>query len=258
MCAAPVYWNLRQFGICRRLCRGRGSPGDLQYPGYYQRVDRDTIHFAYPGFHKDYLLWGPWCAFLFTKVTTASPHTIQEYQPWHGFCISKLLNPQPAAPGQDALGLITIYPRPDEHFIISAAAPAAAAPSITAFLLGRTPRLQRLSQPFSIQDHLTILIGWCQLIQKFNRITVYPFIHKRVNRYKVKGIFIPKEWRFLLLYRISLLSTTRSKIRLHCSASVSVILKWSFPKKTSLPAIVTSPTLLFSSPNINLYLAVST
>ena len=28
--------------------------------------------------------------------------------------ISKLLNPQPAAPGQDALGLITIYPRPDE------------------------------------------------------------------------------------------------------------------------------------------------
>lgn len=58
-----------------------GSPGDLRYPGYYQRVGRGTIHFAYPGFHKDYLLWGPWCAFLFTKVTTASPHTIQEYQP---------------------------------------------------------------------------------------------------------------------------------------------------------------------------------
>ena len=36
--------------------------------------------------------------------------------------ISKLLNPQPATPGQDALGLITIYPRPDEHEI-SAAAP---------------------------------------------------------------------------------------------------------------------------------------
>ena len=91
--------------------------------------------------------------------------------------ISKLLNPQPAAPGQDALGLITIYPRPDEHFIISSAAPAAAAPSITTFLLGRAPRLQRLSRPFSVQEHLTILIGGCQLIQKTNRITVYPFTH---------------------------------------------------------------------------------
>ena len=29
-----------------------------------------------------------------------------------------LLNPQPAAPGQDALGLITLYPRPDEHRIL--------------------------------------------------------------------------------------------------------------------------------------------
>ena len=62
-------------------------------------------------------------------------------------------------------------------FIISAAAPAAAAPSITAFLLGRSPRLHRLSQPFSIQELLTILIGGCQLIQKTNRITVYPFMH---------------------------------------------------------------------------------
>lgn len=29
-----------------------------------------------------------------------------------------LLNPQPAVPGQDALGLITLYPRPDEHRIL--------------------------------------------------------------------------------------------------------------------------------------------
>ena len=29
--------------------------------------------------------------------------------------ISKMLNPQPVISGQDALGLITIYPRPDEH-----------------------------------------------------------------------------------------------------------------------------------------------
>lgn len=30
--------------------------------------------------------------------------------------ISKLLNPRPIQRGRDALGLITIYPRPDEHF----------------------------------------------------------------------------------------------------------------------------------------------
>ena len=42
--------------------------------------------------------------------------------------------------------------------IHDAAAPTAAAPSITAFLLGRTPRLHRLSQSFSIQKYLTILI----------------------------------------------------------------------------------------------------
>ena len=29
-----------------------------------------------------------------------------------------LMNPQPATPGQDALGLITLYPRPDEHRIL--------------------------------------------------------------------------------------------------------------------------------------------
>ena len=135
MCAAPIYWDLRQFEICRHFCRGCGSPGDLQYPGYYQRVGRDTIHFAYPGFHKDYLLWGPWCAFQFTKVTSASPHTIQEYQPWYGFCISKLLNPWPAAPGQDALGLITIYPRPDEHrILLQHSADADRSPAKTLFL----------------------------------------------------------------------------------------------------------------------------
>ena len=36
-------------------------------------------------FQKDYSWWGPWCAFQFTKVTSASPHTTQEYQPCHGF-----------------------------------------------------------------------------------------------------------------------------------------------------------------------------
>lgn len=164
MCAAPIYWDLRQFEICRHFCRGCGSPGDLQYPGYYQMVDRDTIHFAYPGFHKDYLLWGPWCAFQFTKVTSASPHTIQEYQPWYGFCISKLLNPWPAAPGQDALGLITIYPRPDEHrILLQHSADADRSPAKNTLLT---------------HPHTTInKRGSQQHTQKNNWITVYPFTH---------------------------------------------------------------------------------
>lgn len=77
------------------------------------------IHFTYPRFHKDYSQWGPWCAFQFTKVTSASPHTIQAYHSCYGFCMSKLLNPQPADTGQDALGLIPLYPRPDERFLLA-------------------------------------------------------------------------------------------------------------------------------------------
>ena len=133
--------------------------------------------FYLPRLSKRLLTWGPWCAFLFTKGYYGKPahHIGASDLKW--LLISIQLNPQPAAPGQDALGLITIYPRPDEHFIISAAAPAAAAPSITAFLLGCTPRLQRLTQPFSVQEHLTILIGGCQHNLKTNRITVYPFTY---------------------------------------------------------------------------------
>ena len=122
MCAVPIYWDLRQFGICRHLCRGCGSPGDLQYPGYYQRVDRDMIHFAYPSLSKGLLVLGSMVRFPFHKGYCGKPahHTGVSTLSWllYGY----LLNPQPAAPGQDALGLITLYPRPDEHEI-SAAAP---------------------------------------------------------------------------------------------------------------------------------------
>lgn len=128
-------------------------------------------------FQKDYSRWGPWCAFHFTKVTVASPHTIQEYQPCHGFYFSKVLNPQPAAPGQDALGLITFYPRPDEP-ISDPLQPRRPQPLISHHLSVRPQsRLQRRSQPISIQFHRTILKWRSQHIQKNNRITVYPFTH---------------------------------------------------------------------------------
>ena len=49
--------------------------------------------------------------------------------------ISKLLNPRPAAPGQDALSLITIYPRPDEHrILLQHSADADHSPAKTLFL----------------------------------------------------------------------------------------------------------------------------
>ena len=40
---------------------------------------------------------------------------------------------------------------------------------------------------FSIQEHLTIRNWQCQHIIKINRITVYPFTYKRVNRYIRRG-----------------------------------------------------------------------
>ena len=73
MCAVPIYWDLRQFGICRHLCRGCGSPGDLQYPGYYQRVDRDMIHFAYPSLSKGLLMLGSMVRFPFHKGYCGKP-----------------------------------------------------------------------------------------------------------------------------------------------------------------------------------------
>ena len=46
---------------------------------------------------------------------------------------------------------------------------------------------QHPPQPFSIQEHLTIRNWQCKHITKINRITVYPFIYKRVNRYIRRG-----------------------------------------------------------------------
>ena len=125
--------------------------------GCVRKVGRDTIRFTYHRFQKDYSL-------RVHDALSSSQRLLRQARAPHRcikpgwLLISKLLNPRPADPAnQDALGLITVYPRPDEHFIIFAAAPAVATPSITAFLLGRTPRLQRLSQPFSIKEHFTIL-----------------------------------------------------------------------------------------------------
>ena len=91
--------------------------------------------------------------------------------------------PPAGSSGQDALGLITIYPRPDEP-ISDPLQPYQPQPLFSHHLSIRPlSQIQRHSQPISIHDHHTILNQRSQHIRKNNRITVYPFIHKRVNRY---------------------------------------------------------------------------
>jgi len=82
MCAAPIYWDLRQFGFCRLLCRGSGSPADLQHDRLRSEGGKGHDTFYLPLLSKGLLAQGPWCAFQFTKVTTASPRTTQVYHSW--------------------------------------------------------------------------------------------------------------------------------------------------------------------------------
>ena len=126
---SPIYSVLRQLRICRPILEVGGSPGDLQYPGYYQRADRDTIHFTYPSLSQGLLVVGPMVRFPFHKGYYGKPAHHAGVSTLSRLLISKLLNPRPVVPGQDALGLITIYPRPDEHGI-SAAAPGQRRPQL--------------------------------------------------------------------------------------------------------------------------------
>ena len=83
--------------------------------------------------------------------------------------------PPAGSSGQDALGLITIYPRPDEP-ISDPLQPYQPQPLFSHHLSIRPlSQIQRHSQPISIHDHRTILNQRSQHIQKNNRITVYPF-----------------------------------------------------------------------------------
>ena len=133
------------------------------------------IHFAYPSLSKGLLVLGFMVRFPFHKGYCGKPahHTGVSTLSWllYGY----LLNPRPAAPGQDALGLITIYPRPDEP-ISDPLQPYQLQPLFSHHLSIRPlSRLQRRSQPISVHAHRTILQQRSQHIQKNNRITVYPF-----------------------------------------------------------------------------------
>ena len=95
MCAALIYWDLRQFRFCRHLCRGCSSPEDLQYSGYYQKVDRNR-YVLFTGTFKRITNTGSMMLFPVHKGYYGKPthHTGVSYLKW--LLISKLLNPRPA------------------------------------------------------------------------------------------------------------------------------------------------------------------
>ena len=171
---SPIYSALRQLRICRPILEVGGSPEDLQYSGYYQKVDRNR-YVLFTGTFKRITNTGSMMRFPVHKGYYGKPthHTGVSYLKW--LLISKLLNPRPAAPGQDALGLITIYPRPDElrSSLLLPITHHSQPPSIPPFFQGFDPAS---TAAFPIQEHLTIRCGGCQHNHKINRITVYPFM----------------------------------------------------------------------------------
>ena len=116
LCVQPrfikIYGSSESVGT---FVEGAALQGILQYPGYYQRMDADTIHFTYPSLSKGLLAVGSMVCFsnsqrLLRQARTPHRSINPVMAPYR-----YLLNPQPVISGQDALGLITIYPRPDEH-----------------------------------------------------------------------------------------------------------------------------------------------
>ena len=121
--------------------------------------------------------------FQFTKVTTASPHTTQEYQPCHGF-LWVFAKPPAGHFRPRRSGPNYYLPSPRRaSFFTSAAGHTPPAAAIYSPFLSRLRLLSASTAAFSIQEHLTIRNWLCQHIIKINRITVYPFIYKRVNHY---------------------------------------------------------------------------
>ena len=121
--------------------------------------------------------------FQFTKVTTASPHTTQEYQPCHGFLW--VFAKPPAGHFRPRRSGPNYYLPSPRRALKSAAAPGHRQPQplYSASFLSEPPSSSHKNYLLS-QSHLTIDRRRSQQhTQKINRITVYPFIHKRVNRY---------------------------------------------------------------------------
>lgn len=121
------------------------------------------IHFAYPSPSKGLLAVGSMVRFPIHKGYCGKPAHHTGVSTLSGLLIRKVLNPRPE--GRNALGLITIYPRPDEP-ISDPLQPYQPQPPISHHLSVRPlSQLQRRSQTISIH-----MLYWrCQHIRKTNR-----------------------------------------------------------------------------------------
>ncbi len=94
------------------MVEGAALRPDLQYGQLRSEGGKGHDTFTYPHFQKDY-------SYGVNDVLSISQRLLWQARTSHGcikpgwLLISKLLNPQLG--GRDALGLITVYPRPDEH-----------------------------------------------------------------------------------------------------------------------------------------------
>ena len=161
---SPIYWDLRQLGYCRHLSRGYGSPVRFTaWPAAFRKVRRDTIRCTYPRFHKDYSQRGRWCAFPIHKGYCGKPAHHTGVSNLNGFWIAKT---KPPGRSRDALGLIAIYPRPDEQRTQNAASEPES-----------SSRQTRYENSGILQKQYTIDFQGSQDIPKYYDITVYPFTH---------------------------------------------------------------------------------
>lgn len=139
--------------------------------------------------------------FQFTKVTTASPHTIQEYQPCHGF-LWVFAKPPAGHFRPRRSGPNYYLPSPRRAWTLCSSSrpvPVAATlylisfPSEALLDVEQRPKNCLLSQP-----HLTIGYRRSQQhTQKNNRITVYPFTHSVTGKpLYTKNIMLNIQRRF--------------------------------------------------------------
>lgn len=115
--------------------------------------------------------------FQFTKVTTASPHTIQEYHPCHGF-LWVFAEPPADRSGQPGRsGPNHFLPSPRRAFKASTAPGQRQPQPLYPASFPSEPPSSSPKNHLLSQSHLTIDCRRSQQhMPKINRITVYPFI----------------------------------------------------------------------------------
>ena len=139
--------------------------------------------------------------FQFTKVTTASPHTTQEYQPCHGFLW--VFAKPPAGHFRPRRSGPNYYLPSPRRALKSAAAPGHRQPQplYSASFPSEPPSSGPKNHLLS-QSHLTIDRRRSQQhTPKINRITVYPFMRSITGKplYRHFSSYSPKLFIFIII-----------------------------------------------------------